>query len=85
MVDDRGDWLERLFRPFHSKKTVEKKEPDLAYAAMASLELDVERSLAEQGYGRSFVRVNANTTTLYFAGDERRAPITVTIKVGEGI
>lgn len=85
MVDEKGDWLERLLRPFHSKKPEERKEPELAYAAMAALELDVERALAEQGYTQAFVRVSTNTTTMRFTGDVKRAPITVTIKVEEGL
>lgn len=83
MVDEKGDWLERLLRPFHSKKPVEKKEPDLAFAAMATLELDVERVLAEHGYVQAFVRVSTDKTVIRFAGDNRRSPITVTIKVEE--
>lgn len=85
MVDEKGDWLERLLRPFHSKKPEERKEPELAYTAMAALELDIERALAEQGYTQAFVRVSASTTTMRFTGDVKRSPITVTIKVEEGL
>ncbi|AXF51344.1 hypothetical protein WELLINGTON_218 [Erwinia phage Wellington] len=84
MVDEKGDWLERLLRPFHSKKPEERKEPELAYTAMAALELDIERSMADEGYTQAFVRVSTNTTTMRFTGDGRRTPITVTIKVEEG-
>ncbi|QXO09646.1 hypothetical protein pEaSNUABM11_00222 [Erwinia phage pEa_SNUABM_11] len=83
MVDEEGGWLDKLVLPFLSKKPKVKKEPDLAFAAMSALEVDIERTLADHGYTQAFVRVDTHKTILRFAGTNRRSPITVTIQVEE--
>lgn len=83
MVDEKGDWLDRLLRPFFPGMKEEKKQPDLAYAATTALEIDIERRMAEHGYTQCSVRVEDNATVMRFYGKGRRAPVQITIETEE--
>lgn len=81
MVDDKGDWLDRLIQPFRVKEPKVRKEPDLAFAAMTALEIDIEKRMAEHGYKQAMVNVRKGFTTIHFTGKGKQPSIKVTLEV----